>query len=695
MAKWTTQSSEQHKPVDIESKFKGTLVKRAKKRSGAQIGDRSWVVDGDPKLGDSYDEYFVSLPEGGYKYSCSCQGHQGGEFRKVCSHALYVMLARRGKVPIDVDIHKPPEIAGALDIPLSPNPKEHGHYPFHVYVEGSGASPEEIREALDAEFCTSMEYRPLPEWVGSIRPSQQAALEQIQQLYDEGKKVVFLDAPTGVGKTLIGEMVRRKVAPGGRAVYTCSTLTLQDQFLEDFPYADVIKGRSNYPTQNNPRGWPLVNASLCTSAQSNACDLCENPKSCPYVMAREVALRSRLAVANIAYLLTMANYQRRFTNEGFIIIDEADVLEQQLLSFITLSLSKGRMKQYGITPPAKKTVMDSWVEWVRKEAYPKILHRTHMIDSIHNWRKNPKLNKEMMGLNTMLYRLKDLGGWDSATSDWLEDEHGMEGWVYMDYEKGDVTFKPIKVGDYAQELLWKHAKQWLLMSATIISAGQMAEDLGLEDDEWGVVTIGSDFPVEARPIYVQPVANMTWKEKEDEWPKMAEVVDSIADFHHDERILVHTVSYKLTEFIKGALGENRSRVFTYANSKTREKALEDWLNSDNGIMLAPSFERGVDLKYDRCRVIVVAKVPFPSLGDKQVNGRLYSRGGQGWYSMLTVRSIVQMTGRGMRSKDDRCETYILDQQFVKNVMNKNRRLLPGWWSEALVKSGIPKDRGIL
>jgi len=232
------------------------------------------------------------------------------------------------------------------------------------------------------------------------------------------------------------------------------------------------------------------------------------------------------------------------------------------------------------------------------------------------------------------------------------------------------------------------------MSATIISAQQMAEDLGLEDDEWGVVTIGSSFPIEQRPIFVQPVANMTWKEQDTEWPKMASMVENIADYHGGERILVHTVSYKLAEYIERRLDGNQHRVFTYQNSKQREQALSDWLESENGIMLAPSFERGVDLKDDLCRVIVVAKVPFPSLGDKQVNGRLYTKGGQGWYSMLTVRSIVQMTGRGMRSKDDWCETYILDRQFVKNIMNKNRNLLPKWWSDALVRSGIPKDRGL-
>jgi Rad3-related DNA helicase len=43
-----------------------------------------------------------------------------------------------------------------------------------------------------------------------------------------------------------------------------------------------------------------------------------------------------------------------------------------------------------------------------------------------------------------------------------------------------------------------------------------------------------------------------------------------------------------------------------------------------------------------------------------------------------------MTGRGMRSEDDYCESWILDKQFTDNIYKKNRQLLPSWWREALV-----------
>ena len=44
-----------------------------------------------------------------------------------------------------------------------------------------------------------------------------------------------------------------------------------------------------------------------------------------------------------------------------------------------------------------------------------------------------------------------------------------------------------------------------------------------------------------------------------------------------------------------------------------------------------------------------------------------------------------MTGRGMRSVDDYCDTYILDSQFM-SIYRKNGNLLPKWWKDAIVAS---------
>jgi len=229
------------------------------------------------------------------------------------------------------------------------------------------------------------------------------------------------------------------------------------------------------------------------------------------------------------------------------------------------------------------------------------------------------------------------------------------------------------------------------MSATIISAEQMAQDLGLDDDEWGLVQIGSTFDPDRRPIYVDPVVENTYANRDEAWPLMGDRIEQIMRYHSDDRILIHTVSYLFAEYITNRLRSD-SRVITYTSARDREGALARFRRSDNGVVVAASFDRGVDLPQDDCRVVIIPKIPYPNLKDRQISKRMHGKGGQGWYSMSTVRSLVQMCGRAMRSEDDSCEIYLLDKMFTTQVNRKSRKLLPKWWREALVMSGSPRER---
>jgi Rad3-related DNA helicase len=93
---------------------------------------------------------------------------------------------------------------------------------------------------------------------------------------------------------------------------------------------------------------------------------------------------------------------------------------------------------------------------------------------------------------------------------------------------------------------------------------------------------------------------------------------------------------------------------------------------------------------------VILKVPFPNLGDKVVSARYYSgREGKTWYTLNTVRTLVQMTGRAVRSDTDWAVTYILDSAFSDRLWyNGGRGMFPQWWKDALVweREGREKER---
>ena len=128
---------------------------------------------------------------------------------------------------------------------------------------------------------------------------------------------------------------------------------------------------------------------------------------------------------------------------------------------------------------------------------------------------------------------------------------------------------------------------------------------------------------------------------------------------------------------------NRRRLVSYRTAAQRDRAIDLYLGQPDAVLLAPSLDRGIDLPNDQCRAIVCCKIPFPNLNDKQISSRLHSKNGDLWYKVQTVRTLVQMTGRGFRHVDDYCESFVLDRQFIKLFRN-NKGLFPTWWSEALI-----------
>lgn len=523
----------------------------------------------------------------------------------------------------------------------------------------------------------------LPSWFSSYRDHQVTAIDEVMEAF-RYSDVVVLDAPTGAGKTLIAETVRQRLQLP--AIYTCSTKSLQDQFIKDYPYGRVLKGRSNYPTELYPHkfnlSWQSLSCEDCTKNYTGgSCKWCSSPELCPYEVAKSKALDSELMVVNTSYLLAEANHighlSRRNNPEyggpQLIIADECDLLDEAVTGFVKVEVSARSVKELGIGTPRKVTVPASWLEWL-DEIRPVVEARAK--EARNQARANP--DKRTVSRANYLSRLqKQIGA--------LRQGVEAGGWVYTG-SKERVEFKPVWADGVAKEALWRHGKKWLLMSATVISAGQLLSELGWEMSS-SFVNVQSTFPVGNRPIYVRPVANMIAKEKDVEWPKLVPEIQRILADHPGERVLIHTHSYELAEYLHRNArdqGDNRP-LLTYSSAGERAGKLEAYLDQPGSVLFAPSLDRGIDLPGDACRVQVVAKVPFAYLGDRQIQGRLYGGGRQGqtWYTCDAIRTLVQMCGRGVRSETDTCTTYILDKQFESKLWGFNRGLFPQWWRDAL------------
>ena len=474
-----------------------------------------------------------------------------------------------------------------------------------------------------------------------------------------------------------------------QAIYVCNNKSLQDQFIGDFPYGALLKGRNNYPTLDRPDLWPEVSAADCNKRRDSndrvVCDECSIPDLCAYTQARTIAEQAPLAVLNTSYLLNIVNYTELFSGRGLVVCDEADELEKELMRFVEVTVSRGLRNWLSIDLPESVNDMDQWKEWLRTVAV-KVSAKAKVIP--RRERKDRKRRKSLLELVEKIEAIiPELD--DEWVVDGYEDARRRQGTV----ERKNVRFRPVHVRDQAPKYLWPHAERWLLMSATIISPAQMAKDLGLADGEWASVYVESVFHPHRRPIFLDRHVGPVVRSNEAEaLPKLVRQVDAVAGEFPGERILVHTHSYKLTRHLAENLSVSRP-ILRYMDSRERETMLEKWFDTTDGVLLAPSFDRGIDLYDDRCRVQIIAKAPFPYLGDKQVSKRMRSPGGQVWYVVETIRSIVQATGRVMRSETDWGATVILDGS-VWRLLNENGQLFPAWWREAVVRGLDHQSRTI-
>lgn len=507
----------------------------------------------------------------------------------------------------------------------------------------------------------------LPDRFRTLRPHQIRAVMEIVDGF-ENEKVVVLDAPTGSGKTIIAEVVR--LVLGVRGVYVAHNKELQSQFSRDFWYSPVLWGKANYTPTG---GMVMATCADCNKSQEKACDLCERWVECPYQVAKQDAINSPVPVLNSAYWLnTTLNPDSPFANRGLTVIDEADTLEQVLMGQVSVTVTKRMAEEYGIDPPDKLTKEESYVGWgsgVVATLVP-VLRELRRRDTT-----DLRVARRVEALASLLSRVQEMVGG-------LLD--GRQRWVYTggagsDRRQGDeISFRPVTVAQWGGQRVWGGDERFLLMSGTVISSDMLLEGLGWEGSH-RLVRVESQFPVRNRQVVYRPSADMTRTgQANGSVDGMVRALEKIARDHPDDRMLVHTVSYKLSESLCKGRYPGRP-MFTYTQGRDRPEALQSFKETPAAILFAASMDRGIDLPDDFCRVQVIAKVPYPNLGDKQVAERMFkTKNGQTWYAVQVARSLMQMAGRGVRHEDDFCVCYVLDSSFGRWYAQW-QLLLPAWF----------------
>jgi Rad3-related DNA helicase len=259
-------------------------------------------------------------------------------------------------------------------------------------------------------------------------------------------------------------------------------------------------------------------------------------------------------------------------------------------------------------------------------------------------------------------------------------------WVYWQQEQEDGTceavLRPLDAAPFAP-ILFEMADTKVHMSAYPGSKAIYCRSLGLDPKHVAWCKIDSAFDPKNRPVLMTFIGQMRKSRVDQTLPKAIKFVELILDKHTGEKGLIHTNSYKIAKAMMDELSKtkHRARLIFPQNSDERETAFDLHKSSSRPtVILSPSMTEGFDFAGDLARWQVIMKVPYPNLGDKQVNAK--RERDPEWYQLETVKTLVQATGRICRSEDDYGITYILDADFDM-LWGRYKDFFPEWWTESV------------
>jgi len=523
------------------------------------------------------------------------------------------------------------------------------------------------------------------------RTGQLDIIQNIEDAISKGYKYIVLEAGTGTGKSAVATTLANIY---GSAYILTMTKQLQHQYSKEFGFP-IVKGRSNFSclmggsestcdmgvcktTVNSKKFFcpfsitkvPKLTSTLAFEDSFGNDIYYNSDNHCNYWEQKSNAINSPITLMNYDYAILELNYVKHFGRRSLLILDEAHNIENKLMNSLELTLSNQRLEKDIKRKISKETLKDGSVEdW--------ILELESLYESYQDVDlKDLPMNK-VDRIRRTISRIKLL-------RDHLE--HEPKNWV-IDSNEYSVSFKPLRVNKYAKDNLLKYGDICIFMSATILSHKMFSKWLGLNPDEVYYIKVDSPFPPEKRPIILDLVGKMSKNRIKKTAPKTIPIINKILRKHNDEKGLIHSHSYKCSRFITQNIPNARLISHTSAN---RQRVLDYFeKDSDPLVLVSPSMSEGVDLPYDKCRFQIIYKVPFPYLGDKQIN--LRQKRDKRWYAYKTVMTIMQAYGRGMRAEDDYCTTYVLDKDILMLFKSPlYRSLIPDFFKEAIVENDYIK-----
>jgi ATP-dependent DNA helicase DinG len=528
---------------------------------------------------------------------------------------------------------------------------------------------------------------PFPEF--KSRDNQIVALNWLQK---QDAKYLLLELPVGSGKSAIGLTFSKWFAQFKSSYYDDDGTKLErnnsfiltpqrmlqlqyEKSVEDNDEIDMasLYGRSNYTCKPH----------------NTTCDIGNEIKpkctGCPCDIAREIAKEADEAVMNYALALNSFAFTDGFSPRKLIIFDECHTIEEHLVSFGTLSITKARGDKYKLPFLIPENQKDAYI-WVRDRYLDKLTDKVLDMKSTYDTlkertdlkAKDKKFIKDYNTLSKHMRQTKKLLQMDLETFN--------KEYVFTS-DKIKFEFKRLYGRETFQHILEPMADKFLFMSSTILNKKGFCEDLGLDPEDTAFLSMGSEFDVKNRKVIYLPQTKMNakWNKPENASgkKKMLDTVNAITAMNKEHSGIIHTGNYQIAKWLTENL--KTSQKIYHHNPGTGAKMDRNSIitafqeEPKPSILISPSITEGLDLKDDLGRFAIFCKIPFGFLGDAWIKTRMNIS--DEWYKRRALIDIIQGGGRIVRTETDWGTVFILDESWGFLFRTTNY-MIPPWWKAA-------------
>ncbi len=536
----------------------------------------------------------------------------------------------------------------------------------------------------------------------------------VDSLNDKNINYFILESPTGVGKSVVGytsakilndifnnnkeeEEKEDNINDGPKILITTSTRQLQKQYIDSFKNindVEFIWSSKNYPCiYYNDAEQKIEKVYyghfLCPGKKD-----CPQSKKCEYLIQKDKFMKSKVGVTNYQYF-----FHGNFLKPKILICDEAHNIQQILCDQATINISESGLryiannisKNSNISINIKK--LNNMLKEINTEQYIDIdKHVKPYIKHFINYFSNiiTELDKEIENVKD-IDRLIQLNRVYEITENILEKYNKFIKsnitWVISEKDKKQIKIiiKPLDIYEYFESLIANRTMKCLFMSATICGVKQFVKELGIDENSYDYTITKSIIPVENRIVYyVNNLGSINYNNKYEMLPKFVNIIDRIiiSQLKKDKLIngVIHSVSYENAELVKNYSQFKNNMIIPTKDELINISSLIEEVGDTGKIIISPSILEGIDLIDELSRYQIFIKVPYGYLGDNWVKTKADKD--RKWYSRLAIIKMVQGSGRSIRSETDWANTYILDNNFSRLLL-QNNDLIPEWYKESI------------